>query len=205
MSFYFEKFPTVQYFLPIPRTDGVGSAVRSTKSLLATDISTRFIIKQIVGDPNLIYYDYEVKDGERPDIIAAKYYGDARLDWLLMFFNQIHDPYFGWPLSTKQFQDFIIQKFGSIATAQSTIFRYDRLIRDASEYSDGLGNTITIPAKYVEVDESTYNALPMRRRRTISNYGHENHLNEQKRKIKILDEEFVPELMKTYRTYFDNG
>ena len=120
-----------------------------------------------------------------------------------MFFNQIHDPYFEWPLSTKQFQNFIIQKYGSIAVAQSTIYRYDRLIRDASTYSDGLGNTITIPRKFVEVDQSTYNALPSNERRQISIYGHEDHLNEEKRNIKILDEEFVPDLMRTYRNYFE--
>jgi len=203
MSFYFKKFPEVQYFLPVPRSTGVGSAVRSTKSVIATDISTRFILKQIVGDPSLIYYDYTVQDEERPDVIAEKYYGDSRLDWVLMFFNQIHDPYFEWPLSQRNFESFIRQKYGSIATAQGTIDRYERKLYAASEYSDGLGNIINVPARYVTVDQDTYNSLGVNDRRIVYKYDHEENLNEARRTIKILDEEFVPELMRTYRNYFE--
>ena len=203
MSFYFNKFPKVQYFLPVPRTSGVGSARRSTKSLIATDISTRFVIKQILGDPNLVYYEYEIKDEERADVIAAKYYGDASLDWVLMFFNQIIDPYFEWPLSQRQFESFIRQKYGSVANAQGTIQRYERRLYAESEYNDGLGNITTIPARYVTVDKSTYDSLLLAERRVIYQYDHEENMNEARRRIKILDEDFVPELVSTYKNYFD--
>ena len=173
MSFYFNKFPKVQYFLPVPRTTGVGSARKSTKSIIATDISTRFIIKQILGDPNLIYYDYEIKDEERPDIIAAKYYGDARLDWVLLMFNQAIDPYFDWPLSQRNFEKFLRQKYGSISVAQSTVERYERKIYAESQHNDGLGNIITVPARFVTVDKSTFDSLGATDRRIIYKYDHE--------------------------------
>lgn len=203
MSFYFNKFPKVDYFIPVPRLSGVGSARRSTKSLVATDISTRFIIRQILGDPNLIYYDYEVRDEERPDTVAAKYYGDARLDWMLMFFNQMIDPYFDWPLSQRNFEKFLRQKYGSISVAQGTIERYERRIYPQADHNDGLGNIITIPARYVTVDKSSHDALALADRRTITQYDHEENLNEARRNIKILDESFVPELISTYKNYFD--
>lgn len=202
MAFYFRRFPNVNYFLPVPRPSGIGSARRSTKSLIATDVSTRFIIKQIVGDPNLIYYDYVVKDEERPDIIAEKYYGDSTLDWIILFFNQAIDPYFDWPLSQRNFEKFLRQKYGSVSVAQSTIERYERRIYPESEFNDGDGNIITIPARYVTVDKSTHDSIDLADRRIIYKYDHEENINEERRNIKILDEEFVPELTDTYRAYF---
>ncbi len=204
MSFYFNKFPKVQYFPPVPRSTGVGSARRSTKSFFATDISTRFIIKQILGDPNLIYYDYEIKDEERPDIIAEKYYGDARLDWVLLMFNQAIDPYFEWPLSQRNFESFLRQKYGSISVAQSTVERYERRLYEESQHNDGLGNIITVPARFVTVDKSTFDSLLPAERRIIYKYDHEENKNEAKRKIKILDEDFVPELVSQYNNYFQD-
>jgi hypothetical protein len=203
MSHYFYNFPTVAYRLPVAPTNGIGSAFRSNRTIGLTDISTRFIIKQIVGDPNLIYYDYVVRDGERPDIIAEKYYGDSRLDWVLMFFNQIHDPYFEWVKNTLEFENYIRQKYGSIADAQAEVNRYEQKIYSQSTYTNDFGETIVVPAKYVTVDASTYATLSPTDRREIDQYTHENNLNEAKRNIKILDEEFVPELLKTYREYFE--
>ena len=204
MSFYFNNFPTVEYNPPVPRSSGVGSAQKSTKVLTVTDISTRFIITQILGDPNLIYYDYEVKDEERPDIIAEKYYNDSRLDWVLLFFNQIVDPYFEWPLSQRNFEKFIRQKYGSISVAQSTIERYERRIYAESQHNDGLGNIITVPARFVTVDKSTHDSLDLVDRKIIYKYDHEENKNEAKRNIKILDKDFIPELVTTYKEYFDS-
>ena len=203
MSFYFNNFPRVEYNPPIPKSSGIGSAQKSSKTLVVTDISTRFIIKQILGDPNLIYYDYAIKDEERPDIIAEKYYGDSRLDWLLLTFNQVVDPYFEWPLSQRNFERFVRQKYGSIEAAQSTIERYERRIYPESEHNDGLGNIIKVPARFVTVDKSTHDSLLPAERRIIYAYDHEENKNEAKREIKILDKDFVPELITTFKEYFD--
>jgi len=203
MSFYFNKFPEVLYVPPVPASSGVGSALRSAKSFIATDISVRLVLKQIVGDPNLIYYDYVVKDGERPDIIAEKYYGDSRLDWVIMMYNQILDPYFEWPKSTYEFESYITQRYGSIASAQAQVNRYEKRIYAASTYYNDYGEQVAIPARYVTVDKSTYDITAANSRRQIDQYTHEDNLNESRRNIKILDEGFINELVRTYRKLFE--
>jgi hypothetical protein len=203
MAHYFVNFPNIGYSPPIPRTTGTGTALRSTKRLLVTDISKRLIIKQILGDPNLVYYEYSVKDGERPDIIAEKYYGDSRVDWVILMYNNIVDPYFQWVLSTRDFEQYLRQKYGSVAQAQATHNRYEKLIYPSSEYINDLGEGRIIPARYITVDKSTYDSLGSTSRREIDAYTHEDNLNEAKRNIKILDEAFMADLMHNYRVLFE--
>ena len=202
MAHYFTNFPRVEYNPPVPRSTGSGNAMRSKEELIATDISKRLLIKQLTGDPTLIYYEYEVRDGERPDIIAEKLYGDSRVDWVILMYNQIVDPYFQWVLSIRDFESYLRQKYGSIATAQATHNRYEKLIHGTSNYINDFGETISIPAKYITVDKSTYDATSASLRREIDAYTHEDNLNEAKRKIRLLEPAFVNELLENYRQLF---
>ena len=202
MSHYFVGFPTVAYNSPVPRSTGSGNARRSGSIHLVTDISKRLLIKQLTGDPNLVYYEYIVEDGERPDIVAEKYYGDGRVDWVILMYNQIVDPYFQWVLSIRDLEQYIRLKYGSIAVAQATVNRYEKLIHGTSTYTNDFGETINVPARYVTVDKSTYDALGATSRREVDAYTHEDNLNEARRTIKLLDEDFIGELMSTYRDLF---
>ena len=76
------------------------------------------------------------------------------------------------------------------------------MIRAESQFNDGLGNIITVPAKYVTVDKSTHDSLALANRKIVYQYDNEENMNEAKRNIKILDEEFVPQLVETYRNFF---
>jgi len=200
--FYFTRFPNVAYVPPIPKASGSGSAKSSTTVFVATDITKRVLIKQLAGESALIYYDYIVEDGERPDIIAEKLYGDSTVDWLIFLFNGIVDPHFQWVMSIRNFENYLRQKYGSIATAQATHIRYEKLIHGTSNYINDFGETISIPAKYITVDKSTYDALSASSRREIDAYTHEDNLNEAKRKIKLLEPAFVNDLLDNYRQLF---
>jgi hypothetical protein len=202
MSHYFVGFPTVAYNPPVPRLTGSGNALRSKENHIATDISKRLLIKQLTGDPNLVYYEYIVEDGERPDIIAEKYYGDSRVDWVILMYNQIVDPYFQWVLSIRNFEQYLRQKYGSIAVAQATVNRYEKLIHGTSTYTNDFGETINIPARYVTVDKSTYDTLAPTSRREVDAYTHEDNLNEKRRNIRLLEEDFIGDLMDNYRELF---
>lgn len=88
------------------------------------NILTSCLFKANTGKQNVIYYPYTIAEGERPDTIAYNYYGDERYAWLVLITNSIVDPYYEWPLSTKEFSDFITNKYGSIANAQEQVAFY---------------------------------------------------------------------------------
>jgi hypothetical protein len=54
-----------------------------------------------------MFVDYIVKDGERPDILADRVYGNPLLHWVLLITNKIVNPFFEWPLSSMELEDHI--------------------------------------------------------------------------------------------------
>lgn len=176
MSFYFKNFPTVNYDIK-----------KNDKLQVLTNLTLRFRIQEALQNKVTVMYDYNVKDGERPDIIADKYYKDSTLDWVILLVNNIIDPHFEWPLDSLSFDSFIREKYGSVANAQSQVHHYEKILRSQSVTFDG---TI-IPEKSIYIDQETYNTLSVSDRKSVSNYDYEIDLNEQRATIKILDKKFI--------------
>lgn len=57
------------------------------------------------------YYEYAVKDYERPDILANTYYGHYKYTWLIFYANNIFDPIREWVLSENDFNKYINSRF----------------------------------------------------------------------------------------------
>ena len=60
-----------------------------------------------------MYNNYEIQSGDRPDTVADKFYGDSNYAWLILLYNEIDDPIFGWPLFNIDFDNYIKGKYGS--------------------------------------------------------------------------------------------
>ena len=117
MSF-FSKFPTTYYSI-------TGTQVKT----LVTDILRRIKVKDEVLSNGGYYYNYIVKDGERPETIADKLYGSADLHWVILIMNDIIDPYFDWILSTNEYEEMVIDKY----PGYSLLFSINGMIFDVSE------------------------------------------------------------------------
>ena len=187
MAHYFKPFPTISYKLP-----------GMTPTIAVTDITRRFALTTLLKNNAAIYFDYEVKDGDRPDIIADKYYEDQTLDWLVLMTNEMHDPYFKWPLPYQNFVNYIRQKYGSVSVAQGTIHHYEKTIQALSFNNDGT----LIPKRTAIVDYTTYLA-DIANSRIVYSYTHEEELNESHRNIKLLDERFLGIVIDTHRRIFN--
>jgi len=185
--FYFESFKTIPY-----------DVKKNGLKIDVTNLFLRYRVLDIFKNQSAVYYDYNIKDGERPDIIAAKYYEDESLDWVILLTNNIVDPLFDWPLDKKAFQKYIVSKHGSITTAKEAIQRYEQIGQQHEVLFDG---TVVQEQKW-EVDIFTYNSLPDGEKRIVTCYEHEEMLNEDKRNIKLLSEEFVFDLVNQVKEVF---
>ena len=94
MSEYFENFPTIQY---------QGKTVR--------DITRRNRFTSQVSNNPLLFLPYTIKEGERPEDIAYRYYGSVEYTWLVYLANKVIDPYHNWPLPEKDFHNYLIKKY----------------------------------------------------------------------------------------------
>jgi hypothetical protein len=188
MPFYFSSFNTVEYDLK-----------KNDKPVVLTNITNRYKIKKLLQDKGVVFYDYYVKDSDRPDIIAQKFYGDGSLDWIIFLTNDIVDPYYDWPMTNDNFNNFIKSKYGSLSAAQGTVHHYEQILRASSIHTDG---TI-IPEKSVIVDLTTYNSLAGSSRRIVHQYEHEEKINNDKREIKLLDQRYVQDVVSEAKTIYD--
>lgn len=93
-----------------------------------TNIFFRLRILREVLSNNASYYEYIVKNTDTPEILAFNVYGDAQAHWVILMANEILDPQYDWPLNERNFKKYIIKKYGSVETAQTTWHHYEKVI-----------------------------------------------------------------------------
>lgn len=188
MAYYFRPFPLVSY-----------DVKKNNQPAILTNIMARFKLVEAFQRQEAIYYNYTVKDGERADTIAFKYYGDSSLDWVLYVTNNIIDPEFEWPLSSKSLLTYIVKKYGSITAAKQQIHQYQLILNEAIVQFDG---TI-VPARYEPIDLTTYNSLASSQKRIVTSYEYEIKNNDDKREIKLLSSDLIGQLLAQVNTVFE--
>jgi hypothetical protein len=190
----------MQYFDTLPKIlqyDNVG-----TGRLFTNLLARASIIPELLKNP-AIYYSYDIQDGDTPEIIAHKYYGDSYRYWMVLLANEILDPQWEWPISGNIFNDYLIGKYGQSFNTQATIHHYEKTL---TQFDSGTNTTTT---NTVEIDSNTYNTtLATKKSYTlptgvvtvtisksaISYYDYELNLNESKRNIKLLNSSYVNQL-----------
>lgn len=185
MSNYFSYFPTTYHDL---RNTG-----RKTE---VTNILRRFKVKTSLQQRTDVFYEYSIQDGDRPDVIAEKFYGNAKYAWVVLHFNDIIDPQFGWPLFGADFDRYIIGKYGSMASAKSTVKNYYKVIRNAFVRNDGT----RVPKYEVVVDLTTYNSLSPTARRSETQYDWEVEQNEERKQIRLIEPRYLSQLVDEVET-----
>lgn len=162
---YFDYFPQTKYDFDVNGTNVTFDITIPT---------TRLKMMQRLQQAITVFYDYVVEDGQRPDTVSTMLYGSPNYTWVILLINNIQS-LFDWPLSSAEFQRFIVDKYGSLQLAQSEWLYYT---------VDGY-----------QVDVRTYTALDVSLRGTPkNNYDWEIELNEAKRRIKVIPTEFAAPL-----------
>lgn len=154
---YFKNFPVVQYN---------DNAVRN------------IILKGKIGKDLIqsydAYYPYTIKAGETPTSLAFDYYGSVEYVWIIFLVNDIVDPYYDWPLDEAVFNEFITNKYGSIAEAMN--------VANGNYYRNNNYSYWMTKTTYDNISASERTGWTV-----VSNFDYELYKNEEKRKIKLLD------------------
>jgi hypothetical protein len=65
------------------------------------------------------YSYYRITDGERPDVTAAKLYGDSTLYWTFFLVNENLQDFNDWPMGSHHFNRFIDRKYSGTCLVSS--------------------------------------------------------------------------------------
>ena len=162
---YFSKFPMMVY------------DVKGNKNFkFLPDILKRVKIRSGLSASRFVFDKYNVKEGEKPEDVAFKYYGDAQYHWIIMMVNNITDRYYGWPMTQADFADFLTDKYG--AGSEDAVHHY--------ELAQTSGATTSIDNSHMlEVNSDTAGAT------TITNREFEERVQDDVRQIRLLDERYL--------------
>lgn len=117
---YFDKIPKLKY--------DINRSLVNPRYETVTNIFFRVKYLEEVLNNISSYYTVELSDGDTPEILAEKVYGDPGAFWMITMANKMIDPQWDWPLDYKEFQKYIIGKYGSIENAQTTTHHYEMVI-----------------------------------------------------------------------------
>ena len=186
---YFRELPNLRYpsFLP-----------EKTSSLDYVEVKNIFRRAKLRDDlqNNFTVFDkYEVPMGARPDTVAEDLYGSAQFDWVILTVAGILNVRNEWPLSDKDIYDYSFDKYGE--SLNSVKFFETKEVKDTN------GRLILPKGKVVDSNftipkpgEPTATLNPVT---GISNYEYEVRLNEKKRNIFVLREEYLQEFLSDMR------
>ena len=182
MANYFKSIPNVNY-------DINGNAPNTFQR--ATNIMKRPKFKPAVVAEITDYYPYRIKDGYRPDMVSNEVYGTPAYAYLILMFNDIYDPVFDWPLGSREFDSYIVNKYGSVASALNTTKYYYQIIRAEVAKT---GTSERIPAVKYIIDSTAYAILGENDKTVINAYDWEFELNDEKAQIQLIDPSYINDI-----------
>jgi hypothetical protein len=96
---YFSQFPKIYYDFAQDNT--------STSLQILTDITTNVRVRKEVLENITLYDEYDMMDGETPEIVAEKVYGNPELHWVIMLVNQRYDYIQDFPMSSLELEEYV--------------------------------------------------------------------------------------------------
>ena len=161
---YFKHFNQINY------------DVRGVKNNVNIDVITNLLqrvrLKLNFVKNQSFFAQHQIVDGETPEFLAYKYYGNTELHWIILYSHQATNPYYDWPLTYFDLKKFVIKKYG------------EANINDTHHYED---------ADKYEVDSTASGAT------AITNFLHEETLNDAKRNLTLIRPEYVSNVVKEFK------
>ena len=170
---YFQNFPLIPY-------DSVGDG----QYKLVTNLLKRVALRAKVRTNTLLFDTYNVQEGQTPEMIADKLYGDPNLHWIVMYVNNITDRYHQWPLTTPQFLAFLNDKYSN----PDGLHHYE-----ITQTSGDTTVTIDIGTDNTEHSGAT----------TITNREFEEKRQDTLRAIRLLDPAYVDQFVEEFENLME--
>ena len=172
---YFNVMPKIQY-----------DSMNTGDPKVVTNLLRRVAVRAKIKTNTLLFDTYDVKEGETPEIIAHKLYGDPELHWIVLLVNDVTDRYHQWPMTYAQFLQFVADKYDNV----NGTHHY--------ELAQSSGDTTTKIEVYnnsalYSGDDDFYNNAT-----AITNIEYEETQQDIKRKIRLLDPRYIEDFVEEY-------
>ena len=188
MSNYFKQLPDFEYVSRLP--DAKISDYITVKNLFKKGELRPDIFQDLAT-----FQKYQIKGDDRPDNVAQDFYQDSSLDWLVLTCNNVVNIQTEWPLTQRDFDRFLLDKYGTYEDLES-IHHYETV-----ELKNSKGVVMLEKGLEVESDFSfSYYDWWLKEQKTIisanavtsvTNYQYEEKIEDDKRNIFLLKTRYL--------------
>ena len=180
---YFRQLPELDY----PSLANDRNSVYDYQ--VVKNLFKRAVIRDDIFDEVTAFTKYSVRGDERPDQIAYNFYNDSGLDWVVLTTNNIIHVRDEWPMGNQDFLTYLNEKYTEQELANIHHYETDLIRNSRGQLIQPEG--ITVPENY----SITYldNGV-LRTESKITSFTfleHETRLNDNKRNINILRQEYL--------------
>jgi len=173
MASYFSNFPNVYV------AEGLGND-ENFKYRLVKNIFRKVKSRDDLAQYTTQFEAYEIQPGETPSAIAQEFFDDPFLDWVILLINNITDVYEQWPRSENDLYTYLTEVYDDPDgihhyETQEVLYNDIVFIKQGIQVNSTFRATLPDGTTLGETD-SVY---------SVTNYEHEQYLNEIKRQILI--------------------
>lgn len=184
---YFRQIPNFEYVSRLPNAQiGDYSEVKN--------IFKRGKIREDILNELAYFTKYQIRGNDRPDNVAYEIYGDSNLDWVVLLSNNIVNVQTEWPLPQQDFDEYLLDKYGSYDTLYNGIHHYEttevKNSRDIIILPKGLNVGPVHPISYYDdrleqqIDIAN-TSIP------VTNYEYEEKKENDKRNIFVIKSQYL--------------
>tara|TARA_A100001388_G_scaffold275820_1_gene262114 strand:+ start:1002 stop:1649 length:648 start_codon:yes stop_codon:yes gene_type:complete len=186
---FFRELPNLLYpsFLP--------EKTSSLDFIEVKNIFRRVKLRDDLQNNFTVFDRYQIPMNARPDTVAEDLYGSPQFDWVVLTTAGILNVRNEWPLSDRDLYDYSLDKYGESLNSVKFF--------ETTEVKDTSGRMILPKGKVVDSNftipkpgEPTATLNPVV---GISNYEYETRLNDKKRSIFVLREEYLQQFLDDMR------
>jgi len=194
---YFSLVPDIEY-----KEKPIGFPFTESDIVTAKNFFRRFQISEDVLSYAVYFKEYTIKDGDRPDTIADRAYGNPFYDWVILLTNNMVNAQYDWPMTNFELSSVLELEYDD---PYSEIHHYE-----TTEIKNSDGNLVLKGG--LTVDETFYNG--QFKYNNGSNYvikngnevsspvtvaDHYTKENEKKRQIYILKPAYFKQFVDDFR------
>ena len=186
MSSYFSEVPNFEYVSRLPDS-------KISDYITVKNFFKRGFLREDIFQNLTFFTKYQIQGSDRPDNVASQVYNDSTLDWLVLMSNNIVNIQNEWPLSNLDFDELMLDKYGSYDTLFNGIHHYETIeVKDARDVKI-LNAGLKVESDYsiTFFDERADQMKTVTPTIPVTNYQYEQKVNEDKRNIYLLQPRYV--------------
>ena len=187
MSNYFDLIPDFDYVSRLPDA-------KISDYIRVKNFFRRATLREDIFQSLTFFTKYSVEGNDRPDNVAHKVYENSDLDWVILLANNITHIPTEWPMPQNDFDRFLLDKYNNYDNIYNGVHHHETV-----EVKDS--NDVTIVPAGLEVssdfNQTYYDyyvsgmVTASNITRPVTNYQYEEKLENKKREIFILKQEYL--------------